>query len=71
MSYPDELRERDWLDDILGKGRGDFDMKPRIRYIGEDKALLQRSIEPTNRRDWDNPNPDYIKSDEDLENQDV
>lgn len=43
--YPDELKARDHLDGIIGKGRGDPDTHQRIVYIGEDRAVVERSVE--------------------------
>lgn len=40
----DELQEREWYDDILGKGAGDWDMRPRV-FIGEDRAVIERHVE--------------------------
>lgn len=39
------LAEREYYDSLLGKGKGDPDMFPLITYIGEDKVVVQHSIE--------------------------
>lgn len=40
------------------------DQEPKRRYIGKDKAFVQRNFEPINRREL---KTDYLPSDEDLE----
>lgn len=43
MSYPDELAERDHLDDLLGKGPGDPDTQDEKRWVGDKPAVEHRN----------------------------
>ncbi len=37
--------EQAYYDDLLGRGPGDFDMPPRVRYIGVDAAIVERRVD--------------------------
>lgn len=61
--------ERDYYEEILGRGAGDPDMKgykpDHIPYVGDNKPQIEVRYEPRNRREY--PIEDYLPSDEDLE----
>lgn len=40
---PDNQDE--WLDDTIGKGKGDFDLPSGGRWVGVDKAIVDFSID--------------------------
>lgn len=49
--------EIDYYDDLLGRGPGDPDFHTLIRYIGQDKAVVELSIITNEPRDYGDNNP--------------
>lgn len=73
------MSKQDYEDDLLGKGKGDPDIygypKPtNVKYIGEDKAVVERHYPITGRGDgypWSEDQIDYDpRMDEDQESED-
>lgn len=70
-NYPDYLAERDYLDEAIGPQQEDERINDNPRWIGVDQAVVNRLIDPSNRRDFVfGDSADYTPSDEDLESND-
>lgn len=50
MSHGNPDNEDEWLDDTIGKGKGDLDLPSGGRWVGVDKAIVERSGDPI--ADW-------------------